>query len=100
MGVVGLVCEFCLGNVCMCVAFDVRLSLVRREKSHKEDVRMMNIEAAKAVADAIRTSLGPRGADKMVRSVCAVCNTKAGTVWGGPCVLGGGVEAVLVLASR
>ena len=26
----------------------------------------MNIEAAKAVADAIRTSLGPRGADKMV----------------------------------
>lgn len=28
---------------------------------------MMNIEAAKAVADAIRTSLGPRGADKMVR---------------------------------
>ncbi len=27
----------------------------------------MNIEAAKAVADAIRTSLGPRGMDKMVR---------------------------------
>ena len=26
----------------------------------------MNIEAAKAVADAIRTSLGPRGMDKMV----------------------------------
>ena len=29
----------------------------------------MNIEAAKAVADAIRTSLGPRGMDKMVRCV-------------------------------
>lgn len=27
----------------------------------------MNIEAAKAVADAVRTSLGPRGMDKMVR---------------------------------
>jgi T-complex protein 1 subunit delta len=27
---------------------------------------MMNIEAAKAVADAVRTSLGPRGMDKMV----------------------------------
>ena len=26
----------------------------------------MNIEAAKAVADAVRTSLGPRGMDKMV----------------------------------
>jgi T-complex protein 1 subunit delta len=34
--------------------------------SKKRDVRMMNIEAAKAVADAIRTSLGPRGMDKMV----------------------------------
>ena len=28
----------------------------------------MNIEAAKAVADAVRTSLGPRGMDKMVSS--------------------------------
>ena len=27
---------------------------------------MSNIEAAKAVADAVRTSLGPRGMDKMV----------------------------------
>ena len=26
----------------------------------------MNIEAAKSVADAVRTSLGPRGMDKMV----------------------------------
>ena len=29
---------------------------------------MSNIESAKALADAIRTSLGPRGMDKMVRS--------------------------------
>ncbi|PXF40750.1 T-complex protein 1 subunit delta [Gracilariopsis chorda] len=32
-----------------------------------KDVRRSNITAAKAVADAIRTSLGPRGMDKMVR---------------------------------
>lgn len=37
-----------------------------RESAKKKDVRLMNIEAAKAVADAIRTSLGPRGMDKMV----------------------------------
>lgn len=36
-----------------------------RENAKKKDVRLLNIEAAKAVADAIRTSLGPRGADKM-----------------------------------
>ena len=40
-----------------------------RESAKKKDVRLMNIEAAKAVADAIRTSLGPRGMDKMVRCV-------------------------------
>lgn len=38
-----------------------------RESSRKKDVRTTNIEAAKAVADAVRTSLGPRGMDKMVR---------------------------------
>lgn len=32
-----------------------------------KDVRRNNITAAKAVADAIRTSLGPRGMDKMVQ---------------------------------
>jgi len=31
-----------------------------------EDVRTSNIIAAKAVADAVRTSLGPRGMDKMI----------------------------------
>ena len=33
-----------------------------------KDVRLGNITAAKAVADAVRTSLGPRGMDKMVES--------------------------------
>lgn len=32
-----------------------------------QDVRIANILAAKAVADAIRTSLGPRGMDKMIQ---------------------------------
>lgn len=30
------------------------------------DVRTTNISAAKAVADVVRTSLGPRGMDKMI----------------------------------
>ena len=38
-----------------------------RENTRKKDVRLTNIEAAKAVSDVIRTSLGPRGMDKMVR---------------------------------
>lgn len=37
-----------------------------REK--RKDVRTSNIIAAKAVADAVRTSLGPRGMDKMIES--------------------------------
>ena len=30
-------------------------------------IRLSNIEAAKAVADAVRTSLGPKGMDKMIK---------------------------------
>ncbi|XP_063933081.1 T-complex protein 1 subunit delta-like [Zophobas morio] len=37
-----------------------------RDKEKPEEVRQTNIEAAKAVADAVRTSLGPRGLDKMI----------------------------------
>jgi len=37
---------------------------VGNEKSH--DIRMQNIIAARAVADVARTSLGPRGMDKMI----------------------------------
>jgi len=31
-----------------------------------KDIRMTNIIAARAVADVVRTSLGPRGMDKMI----------------------------------
>jgi len=39
-------------------------SLQSNEKS--KDTRMNNIIAAKAVSDVVRTSLGPRGMDKMI----------------------------------
>jgi hypothetical protein len=41
-------------------------SRVHREHEKQDDVRTANIEAAKAVADTVRTSLGPMGMDKMV----------------------------------
>jgi len=37
---------------------------IKSEKSR--DIRSTNIIAAKAVADVVRTSLGPRGMDKMI----------------------------------
>lgn len=37
-----------------------------KDKEKPTDIRASNIEAAKAVADAIRTSLGPKGMDKMI----------------------------------
>ncbi|KAI5075254.1 hypothetical protein GOP47_0009330 [Adiantum capillus-veneris] len=36
------------------------------DTSRKHDIRQANIVAAQAVADAVRTSLGPRGMDKML----------------------------------
>ncbi|XP_022918555.2 T-complex protein 1 subunit delta [Onthophagus taurus] len=39
-----------------------------KDKTKPADVRLSNINAAKAVSDAIRTSLGPRGMDKMIQS--------------------------------
>jgi T-complex protein 1 subunit delta len=36
------------------------------DNKRKDDVRLSNIIAAKSLADAVRTSLGPRGMDKMV----------------------------------
>jgi len=39
-----------------------------RDKSKQDQVRSSNMVAAKAVADAIRTSLGPKGMDKMIQS--------------------------------
>jgi T-complex protein 1 subunit delta len=41
---------------------------VFKDKEKPEHVRDSNIEAAKAVVDAIRTALGPRGMDKMIMS--------------------------------
>lgn len=45
------------------IAFEFMLQGNAKEK----DVRMSNIIAAKAVSDTIRTSLGPRGMDKMIQ---------------------------------
>lgn len=39
----------------------------QKNNSKANDVRLSNIVAAKSVADAIRTSLGPRGMDKMIQ---------------------------------
>lgn len=39
----------------------------QKSDSKQKDVRLSNIIAAKAVADTIRTSLGPRGMDKMIQ---------------------------------
>merc|ERR1711939_281079 len=36
------------------------------DKSDTSDVRLRNMIAGKAIADTVRTSLGPRGMDKMV----------------------------------
>ncbi|KAJ4973339.1 hypothetical protein NE237_006513 [Protea cynaroides] len=36
------------------------------DNKRKEDIRQANIAAARAVADAVRTSLGPKGMDKMI----------------------------------
>jgi hypothetical protein len=57
------------------------------DNSKKKDVREFNIEAAKAVADSVRTSLGPRGLDKMVRGE---------GVWGG----GGASTALRPIPAR
>eukprot|EP00924_Labyrinthula_sp_SR-Ha-C_P008976 maker-scaffold_2-snap-gene-8.34-mRNA-1 protein AED:0.02 eAED:0.02 QI:433/1/1/1/0.25/0.2/5/125/535 len=39
-----------------------------KTRNKEEDVRDSNIVAAKAICDAVRTSLGPRGMDKMIQS--------------------------------
>ncbi|KAK9873042.1 hypothetical protein WA026_020778 [Henosepilachna vigintioctopunctata] len=39
-----------------------------KDKSKPADVRHSNINAAKAVSDAVRTSLGPKGMDKMIQA--------------------------------
>lgn len=44
----------------------------------QRDTRMNNIIAAKAVSDVVRTSLGPRGMDKMVSRVFVDKSKSAG----------------------
>lgn len=39
-----------------------------KDRTKPEHVRDSNIVAAKAVADAVRTSLGPKGMDKMIQA--------------------------------
>lgn len=41
--------------------------LMRAKNSKPEEIRKSNIQAARALSDAIRTSLGPRGMDKMIQ---------------------------------
>ncbi|CAH1984590.1 unnamed protein product [Acanthoscelides obtectus] len=43
-------------------------TLAYKDKSKPADIRQSNINAAKAVCDAIRTSLGPKGMDKMIQA--------------------------------
>jgi T-complex protein 1 subunit delta len=38
----------------------------RLDSEKSKDIRMTNILAAKAISDVVRTSLGPRGMDKMI----------------------------------
>ena len=47
------------------------------ENKLKHDVRVSNMTAAKKLADAIRTSLGPRGMDKIPREGYIKCLEKA-----------------------
>jgi len=41
--------------------------LMKSKNSKPEEVRKSNIQAAKALSEAVRTSLGPRGMDKMIQ---------------------------------
>ena len=41
--------------------------LMSQKNSKPAEIRTSNIRAAKALSDAIRTSLGPRGMDKMIQ---------------------------------
>lgn len=43
------------------------------DKEKPSQIRDSNIQAAKAVADSVRTSLGPKGMDKMIQvSICFI----------------------------
>jgi len=44
----------------------VKTNELHNTNTRGKDVRSSNIIAAKAIADAVRTSLGPKGMDKMI----------------------------------
>ena len=44
-------------------------NFTQQDSEKSKDIRKTNIVAARAVADVVRTSLGPRGMDKMVSSI-------------------------------
>ncbi len=44
-------------------------SLTSMDNEKSKDIRRTNIVAARAVADVVRTSLGPKGMDKMVSTI-------------------------------
>ena len=46
--------------------------LMKSKNSKPEEIRKSNIQAAKALSDAVRTSLGPRGMDKMIQVQCLI----------------------------
>ena len=41
--------------------------LMKAKNTKPEEIRKSNIQAAKALSDAVRTSLGPKGMDKMIQ---------------------------------
>lgn len=41
---------------------------INKRSEHSEDIRLSNIRAAKAIADVMRTSLGPKGMDKLLEN--------------------------------
>ena len=69
------------------------------QNSKKKDVRITNIEAAKAVADAVRTSLGPRGMDKMVSQLPESMSTTLHADQWQDCLPSRGTSADLALAN-
>ena len=44
-------------------------AITAQDSEKSKDIRRTNIVAARAVADVVRTSLGPKGMDKMVSIV-------------------------------
>lgn len=48
---------------------------MRGDSDKSKDIRSTNIIAARAVADVVRTSLGPKGMDKMVSIISFSCHS-------------------------